>query len=334
MHINCSNFISLRRDFRIGGSLATVFLTLLSASVFAQPYPTKSVRFIVPNVPGGSGDVIARVLTEKLQQRMGQPFIIDNRPGAGTIIGTMIAARAAPDGYTLILSALPHVINPHLQKSVGYHPVNDFSAITLIGVTPMYLFSSLDSNVKSVKELISQAKSSPGKLTAGSGGVGTATHLAIEMLNVLGGVSLVHAPYKGTGPALTDLAGGHIPLAFASMAAAAPFIKNGKITTIAVANDRRSQAFSTIPTFEESGLKGLTVVHWIGVLGPAKMDAQVLARLNSELVRIVADPNVRERFERLDIEAITNTPDEFRRFLANEDSRWGEVLKKSNLSTQ
>jgi len=298
----------------------------------ALAYPIKPIRFIVPNVPGGSGDVIARALSEKLQQQLNQIFIIDNRSGAGTIIGTQIAAKSPPDGYTIILSALPHVINPHLQKSVGYHPINDFSPITLVGYTPMYLFASLESKVFTVNNLISLAKASPGKLAVGSGGNGTATHLATELLKVRAGVSLIHTPYKGTGPALLDLAGGHIPFVFASLAAAAPLVKTGKITAIAVANDRRGQASPEIPTFAEAGLKDLVVVHWLGVLAPAGVNPKIINLLNAEFVKSINSPDIRDRFARLDIEPSTNSPEAFKRFLSSESLLWEDVLKKANLT--
>lgn len=311
----------------------TSFLILLvAAPTTALAYPTKPIRFIVPNVPGGSGDVIARALTEKLQLRLGQSFIIDNRSGAGTIIGTQIAAQAPADGYTIILSALPHVINPHLQKSVGYHPINDFSPITLVGYTPMYLFASLESRVTTVNNLITLAKASPGKLAVGSGGNGTATHLATELLKVRAGVSMIHTPYKGTGPALLDLAGGHIPFVFSSLAAAMPLVKAGKITAVAVANDRRGQASPEIPTFSEAGLKNLVVVHWLGVLAPAGVNPKIVNLLNSEFVTAINASDTRERFGRLDIEPSTNSPESFKRFLIDESSRWGDVLKKANLT--
>lgn len=314
-------------------SLATVVLcTAIIGTAIADTYPARPVRFIVPSVPGGSGDVVARILSEKLQKKLGQNFIIDNRPGAGTIIGTQIAAKAPPDGYTIILAALPHVINPHIQKSVGYDPVNDFAPVTLIGYTPMYLYASLESNVKTVKELIALAKSSPGKLASGSGGNGTATHLAVELLNTRAGISLIHAPYKGTGPALVDLAGGRIPFVFSSMAAATPMVKAGKIIPVAVANNRRGAAFPTVPTFAEAGLNDFVVVHWVGILAPSGTNPKIINTLHDEFTRAVADPETSERFSRLDIEPATNTSGEFRKFLINESARWGEVLKKSNLS--
>lgn len=315
-------------------TITSLLLFLVTVSTTALAYPTKPIRFIVPNVPGGSGDVIARALSEKLQQRLGQSFIIDNRSGAGTMIGTQIAAKAPADGYTIILSALPHVINPHLHKTVGYHPINDFSPITLVGYTPMYLFASLESKVTTVDNLISLAKASPGKLAVGSGGNGTATHLATELLKLRAGVSMIHTPYKGTGPALLDLAGGHIPFVFSSLAAASPLVKAGKITAVAVANDRRGQATPEINTFAEAGLKDLVVVHWLGVLAPAGVNAKIINLLNSEFVSAINAPDIRERFGRLDVEPSPNSPEEFKRFLINESLRWGDVLKKANLTVK
>ena len=333
MHRNMQN--ALRIDhlpkLQAAWTITSLLLFLVTVSTTALGYPTKPIRFIVPNVPGGSGDVIARALSEKLQQRFGQSFIIDNRSGAGTIIGTQIAAKAPADGYTIILSALPHVINPHLQQSVGYDPIKDFSPITLVGYTPMYLFASLGSKITTVNNLISLAKASPGKLAVGSGGNGTATHLATELLKARAGVSMIHTPYKGTGPALLDLAGGHLPFVFSSLAAATPLVKAGKITAVAVANDRRGQASPEIPTFAEAGLKDLVVVHWLGVLAPAGVNPKIVNLLNSEFVSAINAPDIRERFGRLDIEPSPTSPEKFKRFLTDESLRWGDVLKKANL---
>lgn len=333
MYMNMQNVFRIINapSLLVNRTVTCFLLSLVTASTTALAYPTKPVRFIVPNVPGGSGDVIARTLSEKLQQRLKQNFIVDNRSGAGTIIGTQIAAKAPPDGYTIILSALPHVINPHLQKTVGYHPINDFSPITLVGYTPMYLFASLGSKVTTVNNLINLAKASPGKIAIGSGGNGTATHLATELLKLRSGASLIHTPYKGTGPALLDLAGGHIPFVFSSLAAATPLVKSGKIIAVAVANDRRGRASPETPTFSESGLKDLVVVHWLGVLAPTGVSAKIVKLLNSEFVSAINAPDTQERFGRLDIEPSPNSPEDFKRFLIDESLRWGEVLKKAGL---
>src|SRR5688572_1697837 len=201
----------------------------LCASALAQDYPNKPVRFIVPYAPGGSSDVLARTLGQKLAESLGQSFLVDNRPGAGSMVGTDVAAKSAPDGYTIILSDMPHAINPSINAKVPYDPVADFSPVTVIGVSPMFLFSNPSAEAKSLKELIALAKAQPGKIAFASGGNGATTHLVAELLQAHAGIKLIHVPYKGAGPAIADVAAGQVPIAFTSMATAAALMKANRL---------------------------------------------------------------------------------------------------------
>src|SRR5688500_14464938 len=221
--------------------LLSIALPALAAQSPASDYPNKFIRFIVPYAPGGSSDVLARTLGQKLGDTLGQTLVIDNRPGAGSMIGTDVAAKATPDGYTIILSDMPHTINPSIHAKVPYHPVKDFSPITVIGVSPMFLFANPSLKVQNVKDFIAAAKSQPGKIAIASGGTGATTHLAAELLQTHAGIKLTHVPYKGAGPALADVVGGQIPATFTSMATAAPFAKTGRIRILGVTSAKRDR---------------------------------------------------------------------------------------------
>ena len=308
-------------------------LLLLAAAGFAhaQSYPGRPVRFIVPYAPGGSSDVIARILGVKLTESLGQTFVVDNRPGAGSMIGTDLAAKSLPDGYTIVLSDMPHAINPSVYSKVPYDPVNDFSPITLVGTSAMFLFLHPSVQAQSVKDFIALAKSQPGKLAIGSGGNGTTTHLSAELFQIRTGSRLTHVPYKGAGPALIDVVAGQIPATFTSMATAAPHVKAGKLRVIGVTSAKRLPALPEVPTFAESGVPDFVVEHWWGVLAPAGVPAPVVARLRGEIVKAIESADTRERFAALAVQPATNTPDEFRALLASEVKRWAVVVKSAGV---
>src|SRR4051794_38814832 len=274
-----------RKSMRISSIAALLLaLTLHAWPALAQTqYPTKFIRFIVPYAPGGSSDVLARTLGQKLGDSLGQTFVIDNRPGAGSMIGTDIAAKATPDGYTVILSDMPHTINPSIYTKVPYDPLKDFAQITTIGVSPMFLFVNPSVKAQNVKEFIALAKSQPGKISIASGGTGATTHLMAELLQSHAGIKLVHVPYKGAGPALTDVVAGQIPATFTSMATAAPFVQSGRLRILGVTSARRLAAFPDVPTFDESGVSGLIVEHWWGVMAPAGVPKGIVDKLNAAL---------------------------------------------------
>ena len=317
--------------------IALLLLALVPAVAAAQArrvdYPTKFVRFIVPYAPGGSSDVLARALGQKLGDALGQSFVIDNRPGAGSMIGTDVAAKATPDGYTLILSDMPHTINPSIYAHVPYDPVRDFAPVTIIGVSPMFLFANPSFQAHSVKELIALAKSQPGKIAIASGGTGATTHLAAELLQSRAGIKLNHVPYKGAGPALTDVVGGQVPLTFTSMATAAPFAKSGRLRILGVTSGKRLAAFPDVPTFEESGVP-IVFEHWWGVMAPAGTPRPIIDKLHEAIVRALATPDLRERFAALAVEPRTDTPEQFRALLESDLKRWAKVVKDAGIKPE
>lgn len=298
---------------------------------FAQSYPAKPVRFIVPYAPGGSSDVIARLLGQRLGEALGQTFVVDNRPGAGSMIGTDLAAKSIPDGYTVILSDMPHTINPSVYSKVPYDPVKDFSPITVVGTSAMFLFVNPSMPAQSIKDYIALARSQPGKITIGSGGNGTTTHLSAELLQSGAGIKLTHVPYKGAGPALADVIAGQIQSTFTSMATAAPHVKTGRLRVLAVTSTKRLRSLPDVPTFGESGVKGFVVEHWWGIMAPAGVPNPVVAKLHGEIVKAVNSPDVRERFATLAVEPATNTPEQFRALLAADVKRWAKVVKDAGV---
>lgn len=322
------------RIFSYGFLLLAFAATAALAQNAASRYPTKFVRFIVPYAPGGSSDVLARTLGQKLNAALGQTFVIDNRPGAGSMIGTDIAAKSTPDGYTIILSDMPHTINPSIYAKVPYDPLKDFAPITVIGVSPMFLFVHPSIAAQNVKDFIALAKTQPGKIAIASGGTGATTHLMAELLQTHAGIRLTHVPYKGAGPALADVVSGQIPATFTSMATAAPFAKSGRLRILGVTSNKRLPAFPDVPTFEESGIPGMIVEHWWGVMAPARVPQAVLEKLRVEIIKAVNSADVRERFATLAVEPRTNTPDQFRALLETDVKRWAKVVKDAGIRVE
>ncbi len=315
--------------------LAVMMMPVAPAqSAAPAPYPTKFVRFIVPYAPGGSSDVLARTLGQKFGDALGQTFIVDNRPGAGSMIGTNIAAKSAPDGYTIILSDMPHAINPSIYLKVPYDPIRDFSPVSVIGVSPMFLFANVSMQAQNVKDFIALAKIQPGKITIASGGTGATTHLMAELLQSHAGIQLIHVPYKGAGPALTDVVAGQVPVTFTSMATAASQVKSGRLRILGVTSARRLPAFPNVATFAESGVSGLVVEHWWGVMAPAGVPRPVIDKLHDAIVAAVNSTELRERFATLAVEPKTNTPEEFRALLASDVKRWGKVVKDAGIKVE
>ena len=317
--------------------LAVILFSLASPALAAQSaasdYPNKFIRFIVPYAPGGSSDVLARTLGQKLGESLGQTFVVDNRPGAGSMIGTDVAAKANPDGYTIILSDMPHTINPSIHARVPYDPVKDFTPITVIGVSPMFLFAHPSLKAANVKEFIALAKAQPGKIAIASGGTGATTHLAAELLQSHAGIKLNHVPYKGAGPALTDVVAGQVPATFTSMATAAPFAKSGRVRILGVTSTKRLPAFPDVPTFSESGVP-MIFEHWWGIMAPAGVPKAIVDRLHDHVSRALKTSDVRERFAALAVEPRTNTPDQFRGLLASDLKRWAKVVRDAGIKPE
>jgi tripartite-type tricarboxylate transporter receptor subunit TctC len=305
-------------------------LCTLPFAVAAQTYPDKPIRYVVPYPPGGPLDAVARLLGQKVSERLGQPIIVENKPGAGGNIGADFVAKSAHDGYTILMGAVAtHAINPGLYAKMPYDPVKDFTPITLIGVTPNVLVVNPAVPAKDVKEFIAYAKANPGKLNFGSGSTGSAGHLAGELFNEMAGVQMAHIPYKGAAPAMQDLIGGQIQLMFDNMASSLPQVKAGKIRALAVTTPKRASAAPELPAIAESGLPGFDISTWFGLFAPANVPKEVVAKLHMEFTRALALPDVKEKLAGLGIEPVGNKPEEFAAYIKSEAAKYGEVIKKS-----
>jgi tripartite-type tricarboxylate transporter receptor subunit TctC len=300
----------------------------------AQTYPSKSIRIVVPFAPGGGADIIARVIAQKLTESWGQQVIVDNRAGASGNIGTEIVARAAPDGYTLMLTSSALAINPSVFKSVPYDAVKDFAPITQPALLPNILVVHPSLPVKTVKDLIAFAKSRPGQLAYASAGSGTGTHLAGEMFKLQAGVDMVHVPYKGGGAVITDLLSGQVPLTFATLPSVMPYVKAGRLRAVAMTTAKRYPGLPTLPTIIESGFPGFEISTWIGLLAPAATPRDIVNKLNTEVVRILKLPDVRERFEGLGMDPVGDTPEQFAQYIKSELTKYAKVVKQSGAKAE
>lgn len=318
------------------GCKVSVALLLMAGcallSNFANAYPTKPIRLIVAFPPGGSTDIVARLVAQRLGEKLGQQVIVDNRGGAGGTLGTELAARATPDGHTLTMGTTStHVIAPAAYTTVKYDPVRDFEPITLVASTPYLLVLHPGVKATSVKEFVALAKSQPGKLNYASAGTGSTTHLAMEMLNRAAGLDIVHVPYGGNGPAGTAVLGGQVQALFGSMPAVLPHAQGGRVRPIAVGTAKRSPALPSVPTVAESGYPGFEVSLWLGFFAPKGTPRPVLARLEKELVAIAGSPEMAAQFEKNGASAVTNTPAEMTRLMKSELDKYGKVIKAAGI---
>lgn len=312
--------------------LATTVAMVPATPVIAQTYPAKPIRIIVPFAPGGGTDITARVVGQRLTEAWGQPVVIDNRPGAGTMIGTEIAARSAADGYTLIIASASHALNPSLYRKVNYDPVRDFSPVTLAIAFPFVIAVHPSIPARSVKELIALARSRPGKLTYASSGTGSTNHLAGELFKSMAGADIVHVPYKGGGPALNDAIGGQVSMIFGTVLETLPQVKAGKLRGLAVTAGKRAPLAPDLPTVAEDGLPGYDVTGWYAFLAPAGTPHDVLVKLNQEMTRILRSPATKERLLAMGAEPWPTSLDEAQKFIASEVVRWGKVIKAARIS--
>ena len=301
----------------------------------AQEYPTKPIRLVITYPPGGNTDLVGRALALKLGEFMGQQVVVDNRGGAGGVLGSMITAQSAPDGYTIMLgTSAGMVINPLLSRKLTYDPVKDFAPVSMVVIVPQLLVINPQLPVKNVRELIAFAKAKPGYLNAGSSGVGTPNHFGTELLKWLAGVDIVHVPYKGGAPALTDLLGGQIQMAFSSVPAVLPHIKAGRLVALGVGSAKRSPALPNIPTIAEAGVPGYEYTTWYGVFAPAKTPRTLIARLNAEIVKAMETPDIKDRFTALGGDPDPGTPEELRAYMANESAKWAKIIKAANIRVE
>ena len=292
----------------------------------AESYPVKPVRMIVPFPAGGGVDIVARSLTPHLSERWKQQVIVDNRPGAGTILGADIAAKSPPDGYTLILVNTAHAINATLHRKLPYDPVRDFMPITLVATQPTVLVVHPSLPVKSVKELIAFAKAKPAQLNYASSGNGTPPHLAAAMFTNMTGAQFTHVPYKGAAPALTDLLGGQVQLMFATSVSVTPHLSSGRLRPLAVTSAKRSRSLPDLPTVAEAGIGGYEATAWFMVMAPAKTPPDIIARVHRDTAEIVRSREIQERFAKEGADAVGSTPAQALDFLRTEIARWGKVI--------
>ncbi len=297
----------------------------------AQPYPTKSVRLIVGSSAGGGGDTFARVTAQALSNVLGQQVVIDNRAGAGGNIGADLVAKAPPDGYTLLFVYTGHVLNPSLYPKLPFDTVRDFAPVSLLATNESFLLVNPTVPAKSLAELIALAKKSPGKYTIGAL-PSSAQHLGSELFKLRAGVDLLFIPYKGNGPALTDLLGGQLDTAFNTVAITLPLVQSGKLRALAVAGERRSRLAPDVPTMMEAGLPGFAFSGWYGIVAPARTPDAIVKRLNQALVQIMKTPDIVERMAAMGNEPVGNTPAEFDRFIRDEIPKWGKVIRDAKIS--
>lgn len=295
-------------------------------------YPARPVRLIVPFPPGGSTDTVARVIGPKFAERLAQPVIIDNRPGAGGSLGVEIAAKAAPDGYTVVLGAAGALtINATLSKNPSFDPLRDLAPITLVGSSPFLLVADPAFPAATAREIVALAKAKPGVFTYASGGNGTAMHLSGELFKLMSGTDIVHVPYKGSGPAVAAAAAGQTSIAFADITSALSLMNAGRVKAVGVLSRERSSLAPEIPTLAETGLPGYESVGWFGLLAPAGTPGSVVARLNRDAVTVLNLPEVRERMTALALESWPSTPEEFGAYMKSENAKWAKVIREAGI---
>jgi tripartite-type tricarboxylate transporter receptor subunit TctC len=307
-----------------------VTLAMGTALAMAQPYPSKPIRFLVGFVAGGTNDIVARALAQKLTETLGQSVVVENRGGANTAIATEAAARAAPDGYTILLNAPGHATNPALMK-LAFDPVNDFAFISLVAEAQNIVVMHPSFPPRSVQELIALSKKRPGQINFASSGTGTTVHLSAELFQHMTGTRWVHIPYKGGGPAVIELMAGQTQIMFANMPTAIQYVRDGRLRALAVTGARRAPAAPTLPTVAESGVPGYEVTAWYGVSAPAKTPRAIVDRLHAEIVRAVNSPDLRERLTTQGADPIHLTPEQYTVFIQNEIAKWAKVIQAAGI---
>jgi tripartite-type tricarboxylate transporter receptor subunit TctC len=312
-------------------SAAIGSIVLLTAATAHANYPLRPVRVVIPYSPGGSSDAVGRIVGQRLGETLKQQFVIDNRPGASGSLGREIVAKAAPDGYTLLIGDSPHTINVHVLKHVPYDPIRDFTPITLLASAPQALVIHPGLPPQNLKEFIAAATAQPGKFNYGSGGSGAITHLAGELFKLATRVNLVHVPYKSIGIASGDVIGGQMHAAFPTLPGVVPHVRGGRLRGLGITSAKRSPALPDVPTFEESGVSGMIVANWFGVFAPARLPADVLATLHKAVLDTMSTPDVRGKLNNLSLDINTMTPQAFDAFLKQELDKWGKVVKAAGI---
>ena len=318
----------------IVAACAAVALGLGADVAMAQAWPAKPISLVVPFPPGGTTDVLARALAEKLSQSLGQTVIVESKPGAGATLGADMVAKSKPDGYTLLMGAVHHTIATSVYKKLPYDFQKDFAPITTVAVVPNVLVINAATPAKSVKELIALAKAEPNKLSYGSNGNGTAQHLIGTQFENIGGVQILHVPYKGSGPLTSDLLGGQISMSFDTVTPVLQHIRSGKLRALAVTTAKRSTALPEVPTLDEAGMKGFDIGTWFGVLAPVATPKDIVARLNAEALKVIQSPEFRKRMEEIGAEPVGSSPDQMARQIKDETEKFARLVKEAKVTIE
>jgi tripartite-type tricarboxylate transporter receptor subunit TctC len=317
--------------FFVALSLWTMNLSDIQAQ---QQYPLRPIRMIVPSAPGGGTDITARLLAPKLSEYLGQPVIIENKAGAGTMIGTEVVARATPDGYTLLMGISTLAINPAIYKKVPYDALTDFAPISLVVTLPNILVVHPSLGVKSVKELISYSKSRPGQVNFASAGLGTSPHLSMELFLGMAGLKMVHVPYKGSGQGLIDVVSGYVPVMMPSMLSGSPHIKSGQLIALGVTSANRTIGEPNIPTIAEAGVSGYEAVQWFGALAPKGTSREIVAKVHGAIVHVLKDPGIRKHLVNDGADPIGSSPEEFLAYIRLETEKWAKVVRNAGIKQE
>ena len=323
----------LAEPFRLPPS-AFLLCALACGVAAAQPYPAKPVRMIVPSSPGGGTDIVARIVTPELSKRLGQQFVVENRAGAGTMIGIEVASKAAPDGYTLLMGLSTLAINSALYKKVPYDPVRDFAPITVAVSSGSIIVVHPSVPVKSIKELIAFARTRPGQMNYASAGTGTYPHMTMELFLSMAKLKMVHIAYKGTGPAMIDMLAGHTAVMAGTMVTTVPQIRAGRLRGLGITTTERNAAAPEIPTVAEAGLPGFESTQWYGLLAPANTSKDIVTRLHGEMVKILQQPDIKQRFAADGADPVGNTPDQFAAYIKSELVKWETVARNAGIEKQ
>jgi tripartite-type tricarboxylate transporter receptor subunit TctC len=324
-------------EILVGNDIRLVIgaLMVMPMTTLAQSWPSRTIRFIAPFPPGGGTDLNARMIAPRLAAALGQPVVVENRPGAGGMLGTDIIAKSPPDGYNMVIATIgPIAINPSLYSKMPYDPVKDLAPVTFSGEVPNGLVVHPTLPVKTVKELIALAKKRPRELNFGSSGNGAGDHLAGEMLNVMAGIQMTHVPYKGGAPAMVDLLAGNIQLIFATLATGIPYIKSGKVRAVAMAAPTRFALLPDVPTVAEAGVPGFSVINWAGIFVAAGTPRPVIDRLSVEIGKVLSTPDVKQKLLEMGLVAGSNTPEQFAGFIQAETVKWAKVIQQAKIKIE
>ena len=315
--------------------LSCAVLAAMTAHAADTTFPNRPIRMVIPFAPGASNDITARLIAPKMSENMGHPVVVDNRPGAGGVVGAELTARAIPDGYTVLMgSPGPLTINPAMIPNLTYSPKKDFAPVTLVAVVPLILQLHPNVPAKSVKELIGLVRATPGKYNYASAGVGSMPHFAGELFKLLSKLDMTHVPYKGSAPAITDLIGGQVSMFFDNMASAVPYVKSGRLRALAITTPKRSDVLPDVPTMNESGVPGYEAYSWNGIVAPVGTPRPVLEKIAKEVAAAVGSPDIREKMKGLGAEVIASSPAEFAEFMDRESAKWGRVVREANIKPE